>query len=101
MVHHLQTPLTDAAIGALRAGDPVLVTGIVYVARDAAHRRLVAALEAGAPLPFDPRGQILFYMGPSPARPGRPIGSAGPTSAYRMDPYTPRLLAQGVKGLIG
>lgn len=101
MSHHIHTPLTDAALGALRAGDPVLVTGVIYAARDAAHRRLVAALEAGEPLPFDPRGQILYYVGPSPARPGRPIGSAGPTSSYRMDPYTPRLLEQGVKGLIG
>jgi len=97
----LTTPLTDEAIAQLRAGDEVQITGVIYVGRDAAHARLIAALDAGEALPFDPRGQIIYYMGPSPARPGRPIGSAGPTTSYRMDPYTPRLLAQGVKGLIG
>ncbi len=97
----LTTPLMDEAIAQLRAGDEVQITGVIYVGRDAAHARLIAALDAGEELPFDPRGQIIYYMGPSPARPGRPIGSAGPTTSYRMDPYTPRLLAQGVKGLIG
>ncbi len=97
----ITTPLTDDVVAQLHAGDTVLVSGTIYVARDAAHQRLVAALEAGAPLPFDIRGQIIYYMGPSPARPGRPIGSAGPTTSYRMDPYTPALLQVGLKGMIG
>ena len=98
---HLTTPLTDEAIAQLHAGDKVTITGVIYVGRDAAHKRLVAALDAGQPLPFDPRGQIIYYMGPSPARPGRPIGAAGPTTSYRMDPYAPRLMEVGLKGMIG
>ena len=98
---HLTTPLTDEAIARLRAGDKVTITGVIYVGRDAAHKRLVAALDAGDPLPFDPQGQIIYYMGPSPARPGRPIGAAGPTTSYRMDPYAPRLMEVGLKGMIG
>ena len=98
---HLTTPLTDEAIAQLRAGDKVTITGVIYVGRDAAHKRLVAALDAGQPLPFDPQGQIIYYMGPSPARPGRPIGAAGPTTSYRMDPYAPRLMEVGLKGMIG
>ena len=97
----ITTPLTDEVVARLHAGDSVEITGTIYVARDAAHQRLVAALEAGQPLPFDLGGQIIYYMGPSPARPGRPIGSAGPTTSYRMDPYTPALLAAGLKGMIG
>ena len=97
----ISTPLTDEVVARLRAGDSVLITGTIYVARDAAHKRLVAALEAGQSLPFDVRGQIVYYMGPSPAKPGRPIGSAGPTTSYRMDPYTPPLLKAGLKGMIG
>jgi fumarate hydratase subunit beta len=88
-------------VRALHAGDPVRIRGRVYVARDAAHQRLVAAIEAGEPLPFDPAGQVLYYMGPSPARPGRAIGAAGPTTSYRMDPYTEALLAAGIKAVIG
>jgi len=98
---HLTTPLTDEAIAQLHAGDKVTITGVIYVGRDAAHKRLVAALDAGQPLPFDPQGQIIYYMGPSPARPGRPIGAAGPTTSYRMDPYAPRLMEVGLKGMIG
>ena len=98
---HLTTPLTDEAIARLHAGDKVTITGVIYVGRDAAHKRLVAALDAGQPLPFDPQGQIIYYMGPSPARPGRPIGAAGPTTSYRMDPYAPRLMEVGLKGMIG
>ena len=98
---HLTTPLTDEAIAQLHAGDKVTISGVIYVGRDAAHKRLVAALDAGQPLPFDPRGQIIYYMGPSPARPGRPIGAAGPTTSYRMDPYAPRLMEVGLKGMIG
>jgi len=98
---HLTTPLTEEAIAQLHAGDKVTITGVIYVGRDAAHKRLVAALDAGDPLPFDPQGQIIYYMGPSPARPGRPIGAAGPTTSGRMDPYAPRLMEVGLKGMIG
>jgi len=100
-VIRLTTPLTEAVIAELRAGDRVLIDGMLYVARDAAHKRMVAALDAGQALPFDPAGQIIFYMGPAPAKPGRPIGSAGPTTSYRMDAYAPRLMAAGIKGMIG
>ena len=97
----ITTPLTDEVIEKLRAGDKVEITGTIYVGRDAAHKRFMEALDKGKPLPFDPKGQIIYYMGPSPAKPGKPIGSAGPTTAYRMDPYTPRMLEQGLKGMIG
>jgi fumarate hydratase subunit beta len=100
-VHRLTPPLCDGDVAALRAGDQVRIEGTIYVARDAAHKLLVEALAAGESLPFDPRGQIIYYMGPSPARPGRPIGSAGPTTSYRMDPYTGPLLEAGIKALIG
>jgi fumarate hydratase subunit beta len=79
----------------------VLLSGVLYVARDAAHKRMVEALEKSKPLPFDIKGQTLYYMGPSPAPPGRVIGSAGPTTSARMDVYTPRLLAAGLKGMVG
>jgi fumarate hydratase subunit beta len=97
----LTTPLTDQAIAQLRAGDKVSISGTIYVGRDAAHQRLVAALDAGQSLPFNPEGQIIYYMGPAPAKPGDPIGSAGPTTSYRMDPYAPRLMEVGLKGMIG
>ncbi|MFN2186824.1 MAG: fumarate hydratase C-terminal domain-containing protein, partial [Anaerolineae bacterium] len=97
----LATPLTDRTIEQLHAGDKVSITGTIYVGRDAAHKRLVTALDAGEPLPFDPKGQIIYYMGPAPAKPGDPIGSAGPTTSYRMDPYAPRMLEAGLKGMIG
>lgn len=97
----VETPLSEEAVAALHAGDAVRISGVLYVARDAAHARLVEALAAGQPLPFDPRGQVIYYMGPSPAPPGRPIGSAGPTTSGRMDPYTPALLAAGIRGMIG
>lgn len=97
----ISTPLTDETIAGLRAGDQVLITGTIYVGRDAAHKRLVALLEEGKELPFDPRGQIIYYMGPAPAKPGRVSGSAGPTTSYRMDPYTPAMLQAGLKGMIG
>jgi fumarate hydratase subunit beta len=100
-VIRLAPPLSDDDIAPLHAGDQVYIEGRLYVARDAAHQRLVAALDAGQKLPFDPVGQVIYYMGPSPARPGRPIGSAGPTTSYRMDPYTEPLLRAGVKALIG
>jgi len=97
----ISTPLTDDVIATLHAGDKVSISGTIYVARDAAHKRMVAALDAGEPLPFDPAGQIIYYMGPSPAKPGSVIGSAGPTTSYRMDAYAPRLMEIGLKGMIG
>lgn len=97
----LTTPLTNETIGQLHAGDKVSITGIIFVGRDAAHKRLVAALDAGQPLPFDPQGQIIYYMGPSPAKPGKPIGAAGPTTSGRMDPYAPRMMEAGLKGMVG
>jgi len=98
---HLRTPLTDEAVAELRAGDRVAISGILYAARDATHRAMVEALEGGEELPVDLRGQVIYYMGPTPARPGRVLGAAGPTTASRMDPYTPRLLDEGLKGMIG
>ncbi len=97
----ITTPLTDETIARLRAGDAVEITGTIHVGRDAAHKRMVEALDRGESLPFDPHGQIIYYMGPSPAPPGRPIGSAGPTTSGRMDMYTPRMLEAGLKGMIG
>lgn len=85
----------------MRAGDQVTIDGVIYVGRDAAHKRLVEALDRGEKLPFDPKGQIIYYMGPSPAPPGRVIGAAGPTTSGRMDAYAPRLMAEGLKGMIG
>ncbi len=95
------TPLSDDVIRSLHVGEEVEISGEILVARDAAHRRFDLALNRGEPLPFDLRGQILYYMGPTPAPPDRPIGSAGPTTAGRIDVYTPRLLALGLKGMIG
>lgn len=97
----IAAPLTDTVVEQLRSGDSVSISGTIYVARDAAHQRMVEALDKGEPLPFDPHGQIIYYMGPSPARRGRPIGAAGPTTSYRMDPYAVRLMAVGIKGMIG
>ncbi|MBC7261732.1 MAG: Fe-S-containing hydro-lyase [Chloroflexi bacterium] len=97
----IAVPLTEEAILQLRAGDRVRISGTVYVARDAAHKRMVEALQRGEPLPFDLRGQIVYYMGPTPAKPGKAIGAAGPTTSGRMDPYTPVLLEAGLKGMIG
>lgn len=97
----LTPPLSNEVVEALRAGERAVISGVLYTARDAAHRRLAELLDAGKPLPLDLAGQIIYYTGPSPAPPGRPIGSAGPTTASRMDPYTPRLLALGLKAVIG
>jgi len=94
-------PLTDADVENLHAGHTEQITGIIYTARDAAHKRLVELLDQGRELPFDIKGQIMYYVGPSPAKPGRVIGSAGPTTSYRMDPYAPRLIEIGQKGMIG
>ena len=90
----LTTPLDQNNIAKLNAGDQVMLSGVIYTARDAAHKRFMALLEQGETLPLDLRGQALYYCGPTPARPGRPIGSAGPTTSSRMDAFTPRLLAR-------
>ena len=97
----IQTPLTDDVIMKLKAGDRVLITGVIYTGRDMAHKYMVEGLQKGEQPPFDLKGQILYYTGPTPAPPGRPIGSAGPTTSYRMDKYTPALLELGLKGMIG
>ena len=101
MEKQIQAPLLEEEIRDLRAGDYVYITGTLYTARDAAHKRMQEALDRGEDLPFDIRGQMIYYMGPSPAREGRPIGSAGPTTASRMDKYAPRLLDLGLKGMVG
>lgn len=98
---YLTLPLTDDDIIKLRIGDRVLINGIIYTARDAAHKRLVELIHQGKELPFDIRDQIIYYVGPSPARPDKPIGSCGPTTSYRMDMYTPVLLSRGLKATIG
>lgn len=97
----ISLPLTEAAVKELKTGDNVLISGVMYVARDAAHRRMIEALDKEEPLPFDIRGQTVYYMGPTPPKPGEVIGSAGPTTSMRMDAYAPRLLAGGLKGMIG
>jgi len=98
---HITSPIDAKTIEKLRVGTQVLISGIVYTARDAAHQRLIQALDKGERLPFDLKGQTLYYMGPSPARPGQIIGSAGPTTSSRMDIYTPRLIAAGIRAMIG
>ncbi len=97
----LTTPLREDQLLALRAGDRVLITETLITARDAAHKRLVECIERGEPLPVELEGQVIYYVGPTPAPPGRPIGSAGPTTAVRMDAYAPALLARGLRGMIG
>lgn len=97
----ITAPLDEETARSLRAGDRVLISGTLLAARDAAHKRLVEALAAGQPLPVDLRDQVIYYVGPAPARPGAIIGSAGPTTSGRMDPYTPPLLEAGVRGMIG
>lgn len=99
--HKLNTPLTDEDIVKLKAGDVVFLSGTIYSARDAAHKKLVELLDAGKDLPFELQGASIYYVGPSPAPPGRPIGSAGPTTSYRMDTYAPRLHSLGLKATIG
>jgi fumarate hydratase subunit beta len=101
MAKKIALPLTDGTLEELRAGDDVLLSGVMYVARDTAHKRITEALEQGKELPFDFRGQTVYYMGPSPAKPGQVIGAAGPTTSGRMDIYAPRLIAEGLKGMIG
>ncbi|MDF2629009.1 MAG: fumarate hydratase subunit [Symbiobacteriaceae bacterium] len=98
---YLTTPITDAQVREIKAGDEVYITGTIYTARDAAHRRMVEELAAGKPLPIDAQGAVIYYVGPTPPKPGQVIGSAGPTTSYRMDKYTPDMLKQGVKAVIG
>jgi fumarate hydratase subunit beta len=99
--HTITTPLSDEEIIKLKAGDVVFVSGTIYTGRDAAHKRMFEALDKGESLPFDIKGALIYYVGPTPAPPGRPIGSCGPTTSYRMDTYTPRLHSLGLKGTIG
>ena len=101
MAIRLVSPFKQTDLAALRAGDRVLLSGVVYTARDAAHARLCAALAAGEPLPAPLKGQTIFYAGPTPTPPGRACGAIGPTTSVRMDPYTPQLLTYGVKAIIG
>jgi len=98
---HITLPLSDDTLETLHAGNELLLTGVMYVGRDAAHKRMIETLQAGEALPVDLKGQVIYFMGPTPARPGTAIGSAGPTSSYRMDAYSPRLMAEGLKGMIG
>lgn len=98
---HIQTPLSEQTVESLHAGDIVYISGIIYSARDAAHKKMAEALAAGLSLPFDVKGNVIYYLGPTPARPGNVTGSAGPTTSSRMDKYTPALLDLGLKGMIG
>jgi fumarate hydratase subunit beta len=98
---HLDVPLTKEDIEPLRTGDIVRLDGVIYTARDAAHARKADAIEKGDPLPFDPEGQVVYFTGPAPARPGHALGPAGPTTASRMDPYSPLLIERGLRGMIG
>ncbi|RLB08122.1 MAG: Fe-S-containing hydro-lyase [Deltaproteobacteria bacterium] len=97
----IKTPLTDDVVGELHIGDRLLITGVIYTGRDAAHKRLIELIDEGEELPFDIKGQIIYYVGPTPAKPGKPIGSAGPTTSGRMDTYSPKLIERGLKGMIG
>ncbi|NME83516.1 Fe-S-containing hydro-lyase [Clostridium sp. SM-530-WT-3G] len=97
----INTPLTSEQISNLKAGDSVLLSGTIYSARDAAHKRLIELLDEGKELPLDIENEIIYYVGPSPAKPGKAIGSAGPTTSYRMDAYAPKLMDLGLKGMIG
>lgn len=101
MEKRITTPLTAEKVKDLKAGDTVLISGTIYTARDAAHKRLVELLDRGEKLPLDVKDSIIYYVGPTPAKPGNALGSAGPTTSYRMDPYAPRLLDEGLKGMIG
>ncbi len=97
----LETPLRQEDVDPLKSGDVVRLHGVLYAARDAAHARMKEAVERGEPLPFDPEGQVVYYTGPAPARPGSVLGPAGPTTASRMDPYAPSLIERGLRGMIG
>ena len=97
----LTTPLTQEKLRCLKAGDSCLLSGVIYTARDAAHKRLCELLEAGKPLPMDMKDAVIYFVGPTPAKPGQAIGSAGPTTSYRMDAYSPALIKEGLTGMIG
>jgi fumarate hydratase subunit beta len=97
----LRTPLSDTDVEKLKAGDKVLLNGVIYTGRDAAHKRLFDLLKQGKPLPMELKGQVIYYVGPAPAKPGQVIGSAGPTTSGRMDAYSPKLIEVGLKGMIG
>jgi len=101
MEKRITTPLTAEKVKDLKAGDSILLSGTIYTARDAAHKRLVELLENGEDLPIDVKDSIIYYVGPTPTKPGMAFGSAGPTTSYRMDAYTPQLLEKGLKGMIG
>lgn len=101
MDKYIETPLTEEKVRDLKAGDYVYISGTIYTARDAAHKRMTEGLEMGDPLPFDIKNQTIYYLGPTPNREGQVIGSAGPTTSSRMDKYTPTLLNKGLKGMIG
>jgi fumarate hydratase subunit beta len=98
---HLETPLTQEKVKGLKAGDNVLISGVIYTGRDAAHKKMVESLENGADLPFKMKDQIIYFVGPTPAKEGQVIGSAGPTTSGRMDAYSPKLIAEGLTGMIG
>lgn len=100
-IKYVSLPLTDEVVRSFKIGDRIMLNGYLYTARDAAHKRMIQGLDQGNDLPFDIVNQTVFYVGPSPAKPGQIIGSAGPTTSYRMDPYTERLLDIGLKGMIG
>ena len=101
MTIHIKTPLTKETFSSLKAGDRVLISGTIYTARDAAHKRMISALDSGEKLPIDIENQIIYYAGPTPAKPGEIIGSCGPTTSGRMDAYAPTLIALGQTGMIG
>ena len=100
-IKKITTPLTNGIVEDLSIGDSVLITGVIFTGRDSAHKRLIDALDKDGDLPVDLKNQIIYYAGPAPAKPGKPIGSIGPTTSYRMDPFAPRLIAYGLKGMIG
>jgi fumarate hydratase subunit beta len=97
----IKPPLTDAVVRSLKAGDEVLITGSIYTARDIAHKRLCEAIDREVALPFEIKGAVIYFCGPTPAPPGRPIGAAGPTTSSRMDPFSPKLIAAGLKAMLG
>ncbi|HIQ30941.1 MAG TPA: TRZ/ATZ family protein, partial [Aquifex aeolicus] len=101
MEKRITTPLSEETVKELRAGDKVLISGYIYTARDAAHKRMVEMIERGESLPMDLKGEVIYYVGPTPPKPGQVIGSAGPTTAIRMDKYVEPLLKLGLKGMIG
>ncbi|CAK0774715.1 fumarate hydratase subunit beta [Gammaproteobacteria bacterium] len=101
MLIRLKTPFQKQDIESLRSGDRVLISGVIYTARDAAHKRIVEAILSAKETPMEIEGQVIYFAGPSPARPGKPVGSIGPTTSYRMDPYSPLLIEKGLRGMIG